>query len=305
MQPLLRFVVALASFERCSFACKCVGNIPVCERFAQSDAVFVGRVESVEPDFDFWGRSSIIQRFKPQISDLQKRLSGNENDNSPDTVKKLRELYLEILPEQYKPRIVRAKGRSELDALFQAVIENGKRVRLKVQVAYKGASGDTVDVWTDFSDCTAYLLKGETYLIYAQRGGKGRLETGACSGNDRLTNAGEDLAYLHFILHGGAASGRVYGFVTSNEGDLKLPRLWWNVPNPVPDLILRVESDNTARYAETNRHGEFAFDGLEPGKYALSVLDKDFPEKEQLLSGPRTVTVPSRGCVSENFYIPR
>jgi len=42
------------SFERSSLACKCAGNLPVCEKFAQNDAVFVGRVESVEPDFDFW-----------------------------------------------------------------------------------------------------------------------------------------------------------------------------------------------------------------------------------------------------------
>lgn len=219
-------------------------------------------------------------------------------------MKILRELYLQILPEKYKPRIVRAKNRSELDAVFKDVMDNGKRVRFKVQVAYKGASGDTLDGWTDFSDCTAYLLKGETYLVYARRGENDRLETGACSRNQRVTDAGEDLAYLHFILHGGGASARVYGFVTSNQDDLKLPRLWWNVPNPVPDLMLRVESGNSARYAETDRHGKFAFDGLEPGKYTLSVLDKDFPEKAHLLSGPRTVAVPARGCVSENFYIP-
>lgn len=275
----------------------------MCEQFAQSDAVFVGRVESVEPDFDFLGRSSITQRLKPQISDLEQRLNEYENDNSPDTLKKLRELYLQILPEKYRPRIVGATNRSELDAVFKDVMDNGKRVRFKVQVAYKGESGNTVDVWTDFSDCTAYLLKGETYLVYAQRGEKGRLETGACSRDQRVTDAGEDLAYLHFISHGGAASGRVYGFVTGSEADPRLPRLW-NAPNPVPDLILRVESDNTTRYAETDRHGEFAFDGLEAGEYTLSVLDKDFPEKQQLLSSPRTVAVPSRGCISENFYIP-
>lgn len=296
--------MSLIVFERCSLACKCVGNIPVCERFAQSDAVFVGRVESVEPDFDFWSRSSIIQRFRQQVSDLEERLSKNENDNSPDTVEKLKELYRQILPEQYKPRIVGATNFSELEAVFEELVENGKRMRLKVQVVYKGASGDMLDVWTDFSDCAANLLKGETYLIYGEHGEKGRLETGACSGNRRLTDAGEDLSYLHFISHGGAASGRVFGFVTSNEIDLKLPRLWWNVPNPVPGLILRVESDSTTRYAETDRHGEFAFDGLEPGDYALSVLDKAFPDKEQILSGPRTIAVPSRGCVSESFYIP-
>jgi hypothetical protein len=172
---LLRWTVALVSlisFERNSLACKCIGNLQVCERFAQSDAVFVGRAESVEPDIDFWSRFSITERFRQQISDLQQRLSENENDNSPDTVRKLKGLYLQILPEQYKPRILGAANLSELEAVFEAVMENGKRIRLKVQVVYKGPSGDT-------------------------------------------------------------------------------------------------------RYAETNLHGEFAFDGVEPGEYTLSVLDKD------------------------------
>lgn len=91
--------------------------------------------------------------------------------------------------------------------------------------------------------------------------------------------------------------------VTSNEADLKIPRLWWDVPNPVPHLILRLESHGTTRYAGTDRKGEFAFDGLEQGEYTLSVFDQDFPEKERLLNAPRKVTLPNRGCVKEEFYV--
>jgi hypothetical protein len=187
------------------------------------------------------------------LSELEERL--NENGDSPDTVRKVKEIYLQILPARYKPRIVGATNLRDLESVLGAATANGKRIQLKIQVVYKGPSADSLVVWTDFNDCAANLLKGETYLIYAHRGEKGRLETGACSRNQRLTDAGADLAYLHFISHGGAATGRVYGFVTSNEADLKLPRLWWNVPNPVPQLMLRLESHDTARYAETDRQG--------------------------------------------------
>jgi len=304
-QPALQGILALQAFgffAQPSFACKCAGRTSVCKAFASSDAVFVGRVESVEPDFDFWGLSAISKRYKEQFSALEKRL--NENDDSPDTIRQIKEIYLEIVPERFKPQISGASNVRELEAAVASVMENGKRMRLRVQEVYKGPKQDVLDVWTDFSDCAAYLLKGETYLIYAKRDERGRLEAGGvCSRNQRLTDAGEDLAYLHFISHGGAAAGRIYGFVTSNEADLKIPRLWWDVPNPVPHLILRLESHGTTRYAWTDRKGEFAFDGLEQGEYTLSVFDQDFPEKERLLSGPRKVTVSNHGCVSQEFSV--
>ena len=176
-------------------------------------------------------------------------------------------------------------------------------MRFSVQEVYKGPKQATIDVWTDFSDCAANLLKGETYIVYARRDGRGRLETGACSRTQRLTDAGEDLAYVHFERRS-MTFGRLYGFITSNEEDLKVPRMWWNLPNPVPGILLQLESNGAKVYAETNREGQFAFDGLARGTYTISAFDAAvFPEKEQPLATPRRIEMPASGCIAVEFYL--
>jgi hypothetical protein len=70
-------------------------------------------------------------------------------------------------------------------------------------------------------------------------------------------------------------------------------------------MILQLESKDTKLYAETNRDGEFAFDGLARGDYAISVFDSSFPGKEQVLTTPRHVTLSDRGCVATEFYVPK
>ena len=190
---------------------------------------------SLEPDFDFFRPSGSGKKWKGLS---EEELSRLESDDSADAVKKLKEIYAENIPVRYQVRLARASTRSDVQKLFEDVMKEGKRMRLEVQEMYKGPQQAIIDVWTDFSDCAAYLLKGETYLVYADRNDQGHLETTACSGTQRLTEAGEDLAYLHFV-HNSKASGRLYGFVTSNEADLKIPRLWWTLPNPVPGMILQ------------------------------------------------------------------
>jgi hypothetical protein len=73
----------------------------------------------------------------------------------------------------------------------------------------------------------------------------------------------------------------------------------------MPDLIVRIESSGGRRYAITDRNGEFAIDGLTESEYTVSLLDEDFPEKERLLNGPLRFTMPARGCVSQELYVPK
>src|SRR5579864_1000083 len=249
----LRVCVALLAIGTVfspSYACKCAGPVAVCAAFQDSDLVFTGRVESVEPDFDIRGfisgNSRVIEISKEEAEKLEK-------DDSPQALKRLKEFEAGMVPQQYRARLSQASSRAELESLMKEIVENGKRTRFRVQEIYKGPKQDTIDVWMDFSDCSLKLLPGETYLVYANRNKKGRFEPEHCSRSNRLSDAGEDLAYLYFVRHGGAATGRLYGFVTNDESDLKIPRLWWDVPHPVPYLILRMESnDGGRRYAMTD-----------------------------------------------------
>src|ERR1700676_1907102 len=81
-------------------ACKCIERSPVCKEFYNSDAVFIGRVEVIEPDLNFWGFSGGAKKFKEQFSDAE--IDRLEKDNSPEALRIIKELYLDFVPARYK-----------------------------------------------------------------------------------------------------------------------------------------------------------------------------------------------------------
>lgn len=286
-------VVIFAVLPNTVSACQAVPPPSVCAQFLRSEVVFAGRVELVEPDFGPFGLSG------PTRAEIMRLRSY---DDSPEAAKKLKDIYSEFTPERYRAALSRAKTKADVEKVWSTIRDEGPRIRFRVQAVFKGPRQATIDVWTD-SVCGPFLLTGETYLIYASRDDQGRLQLGGRT--QRLTDAGADLAYLHFVQHGGA-SGRLYGLITSNEADLtKIPRVWWEVPNPVTNVVLQLESNGKRWYATTDAAGEYAFDGLVRGDYTLSVLPFDFPENQQPLVQPRRVTMADRGCVAAELYVPK
>ena len=69
-------------------------------------------------------------------------------------------------------------------------------------------------------------------MVYASKLQTG-YEAGACSRTRRLSDAGEDLAYLQFMRSGVTDKGRLYGFVSSSDTDLRRLLDWDWVPDPV------------------------------------------------------------------------
>jgi hypothetical protein len=274
-------------------ACSCLGSRSVCGEVTTSDAVFIGTAESFEPRFfDPWDRS-LERRMSERFSEQE--LERLEKDQSPEAVAKLKEAYLEIfpeLPEPYKSQFARASSYAELGALFDSLAENGRR----------GPRAESIDVWSSFSSCGYHFEAGETYLVYADQN-KGRFETFGCSRTTRLSNAGADLAYLFFFQRGGSESARLDGFVTSNELDLRTPRLWARVNHPVPNLVVELKSEHGLRYTRTDREGEFIFDGLASGDYSISVFDRRYPEHVQVLHGPKKVHIDTKGCATEVLLV--
>src|SRR6266480_985225 len=279
-------------------ACKCAGSSSVCAASTSSDVVFIGRVDSIQPNIDPWD-GSYGKRFRERFP--EEELDKLETDSSPETLRKIKDVYSDILPEPYKSRIAHTSNRAELDAVMEALMDEGKRVLFQVIEVFQGSKQETIQLWTGFSNCGPYFQKGETYVVYANRRDNDRLEAGACSRTRRLTDAGEDLAYLHFIQHGGTAASRVFGFVTSSELDLRTPRLWDSVSSPLSDLIVELQTEAGTRHASTDRQGRFVFDGLKPGDCLLSIFDRDYPEEMRLLAGPRQVNVTARSCSAELF----
>ena len=162
-----------------------------------------------------------------------------------------------------------------------------------VQQAYKGVLSDVkhIDVWTELTDCGARFISGETYVVYAWAGKNG-LVTGACSRTRRLSEAGEDLTYLHFMQSGGEDVGRIWGFVSHDRKEIEPPHTGDPARAPVPDIAVQLRSSWGMLRARTGADGGFIFDGLPAGDYEL-----------KLPTTARKVHLDPRACKSEWFYV--
>jgi hypothetical protein len=158
---------------------------------------------------------------------------------------------------------------------------------------------------TTLTSCGIQFQKGETYLVYAGAEKKkgGRLETSVCARTARVTEAGDDLAYLYFYRHGGSASSRLYGFVTTSEESARTPRLVEAVAQPAPGMIVKVVSSQISRYDTTDAKGKFVLDGLAEGNYRVSVYDSLGDELP--VTAPQTVQIAANSCTSRVLLIPK
>jgi hypothetical protein len=260
-------------------------TLSACHEVALADRVFIGTVESVEPSF--------LNRWNPSKSQspLRQQLAGMD------------------LPDYYKRRLAAAKTDDDVARLFYAVVAQGRHVRFKVKTTYRGEKEESEEVWTDSGDCGYDFQVGETYLVYADEDEEsGRINTSVCYRNRRLSDAGDDLAYLYFFQNGGDESARLEGFVTADElyqRDLDRAHDPERVKLPSPGVILELNSGQSRRYAQSDRDGRFVFDGLAGGEYSVSVFDAGYPEVVKLLAGPARVQVEKKGCASEILLAPK
>ena len=267
-------------------ACQCLLTLSACHEVALADRVFIGTVESVEPSF--------LNRWNPSKSSslpLRQQLAGMD------------------LPDYYKRRLATAKTSDDIARLFYSVVAQGRRVRFKVKTTFRGEKEESLEVWTDSGDCGYDFQEGETYLVYADEDEEtDRINTSVCYRNRRLSDAGDDLAYLFFYRNGGDESARLEGFVTSDElyqRELDRARDPEKVKLPVPGAVLELESGHGRRYTESDRDGRFIFDGLAGGEYSVSVFDAGYPQQVKLLAGPARVQVEKKGCASEIMLAPK
>lgn len=289
-------------------ACKCQASFSACNEVAQSEVVFIGTVESVGPGIlDSWNPSqhSLLLLLNEETARLQE-------DHSPSSLARLKDAYLKIfsdLPEDYRRQLQAADTHSALVTLFYSILGHGRRTRFKVRTVFRGEEEDFLEVWTPFGDCGYDFQKGETYLVYADSDeGTDIIETNSCSRTRRLSDAGEDLAYLFFFQNGGDQSARLEGFVTSDvlyqldQDPLHDPK---KVKYPAPGVVLVVESPRGTLHAETDQAGRFVFDGLAEGDYTVTVFDSGYPADARRLAGPKQFHVKAKACVNTILLAPK
>jgi Carboxypeptidase regulatory-like domain len=315
-------------------ACQCEASFGACKEARVSDLVFIGEVQSIQPLFlDRWYGTN--QSAMQSLNDAFLRAQEHP---SPDSLRGVKQAYLATFPqldERQKKLVETADSLHQMTSLFDSSLERGMRVHFSVKSIYKREDDgddakaapkkagpkprkdddddkkapDFLDVWTAADDCGYNFQLGETYLVYANNEeGADYYFTGTCMRTKRLSDAGEDLGYLYFYKNQPEASSRIEGFATSDrKSQLALDAMHdpAAIGSPISAAVVQLQSDRSTRYSETDGSGRFVFDGLPDGSYQLSAFAAGYPKINQLLSGPRRVTVKERSCVRQVFVLPK
>ncbi len=311
-------------------ACKCLMSLSACNEVSQSDVVFIGTVESIEPNFlNYWNLASpaALQSLNDAFLEVQKQ-------PSEANLTRLKETYLKTFPEvvgDEQGSVKGAKTALDVSSLFYLALNRGMRVRFHVKTLFKHEDDDdddkdkdkrkkaddkqddddqVLDVWNPFGDCGYNFQTGETYLVYANtEESSDYMFTGSCTRTRRLSDAGDDLAYLFFYKQDRERSSRLEGFTTTDVqaqfdfDPLRQPR---SIRSPVTDVVVELRADGLRRYAQPDTSGKFYFDGLAGGDYQVSAFAAGYPENRELLAGPQASSGSKKSqlCKSDSRVAP-
>ena len=298
-------------------ACKCESTLSACREAASSNIIFAGTVESVAPTFlDTWNESQ-----KASLELLNREYERSGGDHSPAAFARLRAAYLSVfpdLPSEHKRRLERAQTSEQLSQLFYWILDHGKRIRFKVGTVYRHDDGDddaggesgeapaTMEIWTPFGECGIQFQAGETYLVYADTDEESDIiSTTACHRTRRLSEAGDDLAFLYFRKNQRKQAARLEVFVTGDVAALtSRDRDHYSDRTTAPVAGAVVQIDDSARKlrAITSEYGLARFDGLTPGDYQVTVFASGYPQQKRVLVEPTKIKLEERGCGAEVLF---
>jgi hypothetical protein len=304
-------------------ACECEASFAACKEVKVSDLVFVGTVESIEPiSLNRWYGTD-----QSAIQSLNDVFIRAQEHPSAESLRQVKDTFLATFPtmdDREKKQVQAADTVQQMTSMFYSSLDRGMRVHLKVKTLFKQGDDDDdakdkkddekkepdfLDVWTTAGDCGYDFQIGETYLVFANdEEGADYFFTSSCMRTKRLSDAGEDLAYLYFYKNQPEASSRLEGFITSDrKSQLAIDPLHEPaaIGSPVPGVVLQLKSDKLTRYAESESTGRFLFDGIPEGNYALSAFAKGYPKTDQLLAGPRRLRIKEKSCARQIFVLPK
>jgi hypothetical protein len=323
---LILAALSLMLLPKPARACKCEVSFGACREVGSSDLIFIGTVQSIEPIFMnrwYMTSQSPMRLLNEAYTDAQERPSA-------ETLARLKDTYLNLFPglaPDEKRWLQDAETIHDVTSLFSYALDRGMRVRLKVRTLFKHEDDDDdkdqknqkakddddkkkepdfFDVWTTFDDCGYDFQIGETYLVYANNDEFGDYYfTSSCNRTRRVSDAGEDLAYLYFYKDYPEQSSRLEGFTSTERLDLDPQHDPETVKSPVTGVIVELQSDRLKRYAQSDGNGRFLFDGLPEGDYQLSAYASGYPLNAQLLAGPKKLHIKPKSCSRQIFLLPK
>lgn len=149
----------------------------------------------------------------------------------------------------------------------------GYSMRFSVETPLQSVVGQEVQIETGNGggDCGTPLPRGSKFLIFAYKEKDGRLWTGMCSGNRKLSGSPEDeeivQQYKSLVQKG---STNIFGHVFHTRPSWQGDDLRNDIaPRPYQGLTLRVEGDGLATSTKTESDGSYEFNGLPVGKFRV------------------------------------
>lgn len=314
-------------------ACNCLVSRSACQEVASSNLVFIGTVEAIQPAIlnEWRTEKPIVWTNDPEVIALKKSASES-------ALNRLKERYLTLffdLPANEKLHIQAAATQQQLQQVMDWIITQGTQIRFSVKQLVRrvheeddpldSPSGkeeektagkqddddekhpESFSIWNEPGSCGIPFQTGETYLVYATDDEEtGRMETNVCHRTARISDAGDDLAYVYLNRNGDANTARLEGFVTSEIRQLQQDRFHYKerIGSPVNDVVIELKSNQGRRYSHAEEGGRFVFDGLPTGDYQLFVFDdRGFPKHTEQLAGPKQIRVAKGECAITTLLV--
>ena len=331
----MRAVVFLVLLAVPVLGCDCHLRQTVCAEVNSPGVIFIGTVETTAPRF--------TSRWNPMPRpNMQQLNQANERylaDRTPANFDALKDSFRKLfpnLPDEERKQLDHATAHSAIVTLFSSVLAHGQLIHFKVRTVFRNDDDDddkkaakaqsgskskaevddddvkapeSFDIWTPFGDCGVDFQTGETYLVYAASDEETNiLETDSCTRTRRLTDAGDDLAYLYFFKDHKNPAGRLEGFATFDtlyQVHQAMRPDPDRIDQPAAGVVVELKSPSGVRYTATNSYGQFTFDALEPGEHTVSGYASGFPETVRLLAGPKTFRTEARSCASQTLLVPK
>lgn len=144
-----------------------------------------------------------------------------------------------------------------------------KRVKFAIIDAFRGVTGETVDVLTGSGggDCGYRFEMNESYLVYGWKNDEGNFSTGICSRTRKLSDAVDDLAYIRGLADakpGGSIYGRVNKYLIRKSNDEYKPN------PPLANIPVFIEGEKARFETFTDASGMFRVDDIPAGKYTVT-----------------------------------
>ncbi len=176
---------------------------------------------------------------------------------------------------------------------------DGAFVRFKIDEAFRGVKGDTVDIFQHGTSCDYGFKSGEQYFVYGSIDAKdGKIYVSSCSGTKTLDRAGDDLAYARGQMRN-EPTPSIIGLVT-RETRARADQYRKN--NALEGIRVVASSAGATAEAYTDGNGIFRFFGLTAGNYDVRALT---PAGLRRLYGPEVfnLKVTDQRCTGGQFTV--